>query len=64
MTALLKFTTIQHSARTVKELEVNQGLVVGDKLKLEIGDAELSERCPEGKAWTVHAIIKVAEDDV
>ena len=53
-----------NTASTVKkEVTETQTLSAGQKVKMEIQDAELNETVPEGKVWYVVANVRIMETD-
>lgn len=55
----LALTTHVVPTRTQKSLDTKTTLVAGNKLKMELGDAELSTTVPSGETWNVHVVMNI-----
>ena len=62
--AKLEFETTSIPAALKKEVTVTTTLAAGGKVKMELGEDELSEVVPAGKEWDVVANIRLVERDV
>lgn len=44
---------------TRKMLDTRVALTGGDKVKMELGEAELDTVVPEGETWRVHSVLEI-----
>ena len=61
--AVLTLVETNTAATARKEVTETQTLSAGQKVKMEIQDAELNETVPEGKVWYVVANVRIMETD-
>ena len=62
--AVIELVETATAATVKKEVTETQTLSAGGKVKMEVGESELSVTVPRGKAWDVIANIRITERTV
>ncbi len=58
--AVLQLTKVIHPSTIACGLGVERVITAGENLKLELGEDELVEVCPEGEVWEVRVSIHIS----